>query len=210
MKRIQLKYIDNWSEEILIQECINKNEKAQKYLFESCQKKMFAICMRYLDNEDEAFDVMNQAFLKVFNKLKQYKGTSNLEAWIRRIVVNTTLDYIRKNKSYRSVFVKTQQFSHFEGSDQETDDISEWWSTALRIPQERLFIEINRLPKASRLVFNLFVIDDLKHKEIAKQLKISESTSRWHLSNAREILKEVIKNIINNEIENGQQQRKNY
>ena len=207
MKHILLKHIDAWSEEVLIQECLKNNEKAQRYLFEMYQDKMFAVCIRYLDNEDEAFDVLNAAFLKIFNKLNQLKGSSKVEAWIKRIVVNTALDYLRKNKSYRALFVKTQQFSHFKNPDYESDEISEWWEVALKIPQKRLFIEINRLPKASRLVFNLYVLDDLKHKEIAKQLTISESTSRWHLLHARGILKVKVKEIINTELGNEQHQQ---
>jgi RNA polymerase sigma-70 factor (ECF subfamily) len=210
VKLIQLKHIDKWSEETLIQECIKNNEKAQRHLFETHQARMFAVCMRYLDNEDEGFDVLNQSFLKIFNKVKHLEGSSKLEAWIRRIVVNTALDYIRKNKSYRKVFVKADDLSHFKNPNHETDDISEWWANALKIPQERLFLEINLLPKASRLVFNLYVIDDLKHKEIANQLGINESTSRWHLSNAREILKERVIDIINKEINNGPEQQQKY
>src|SRR5690554_7358331 len=91
MKQVQLKHINEWSEEVLIQECIKKNEKAQRFLFENHKDRMFAVCMRYLDNEDEAFDVLNHAFLKVFNKIKQLEENRRLEAWIRRIVVNTAL-----------------------------------------------------------------------------------------------------------------------
>lgn len=206
MKHIQIKNIDKWSEETLIKECIEKNEKAQKYLFDSYYNKMFGLCMRYFDNEDESHDVLNQAFLKIFSKLKQLKDTTSLNSWMRRTVVNTAIDHIRKNKSYHHLFVKTEKFSHYN----EEDEISEWWEVALKIPQEQLFIEVNRLPKASRLVFNLFVIDNLKHKEIANKLKISESTSRWHLSNAREILKERVITIINKELMHGQQQQKKY
>src|SRR5690554_350700 len=208
MKLIHLKHINKWSEETLIQECLNNNQEAQRSLFENHRAKMYAVCVRYVGNDDEAYDVLNEAFLKVFKKLKHIKNAAKLEAWIRRIVVNTALDHIRKNKSYRSIFVKTDKLLNVEGSNDETDDISEWWKSALQIPQERLFIEINRLPKASRLVFNLYVLDDLKHKEIAKKLRINESTSRWHLLNAREILKERVISIINNEIVNEQQPKR--
>ncbi len=207
VRLIQLKNIEKWSEETLIENCLNNNEKAQRFLFERHQAKMFAICMRYVNNEDEAFDVLNESFLKIFNKLKQFTGESKIESWMKAIVVNTSLDYIRKHKSYRTIFIKTESISNFENFDDDADDISEWWTSALRIPQERLFQEINKLPKASRLVFNLYVIDDLKHKDIGIQLSISESTSRWHLSNAREILKARVKEIITKEIINGQQQK---
>lgn len=208
VKLIQLRHINKWSEEVLIQECIRNNEKAQRFLFERHQAKMYAICVRYLDDEEEAYDVLNDSFLKVFSNLKNLDCATKLDAWIRRIVVNTALDYIRKNKSYRSIFVKTNESMRLESPSFETDDISEWWSDALKIPQERLFVEINRLPKASRLVFNLYVIDGLKHKDIAVKLTINESTSRWHLTNAREILKVKVRNIINNEIVNEQRQQK--
>lgn len=164
--------------------------------------------MRYVDNEDEAFDILNQSFLKVFNKLNQFDRKSKLESWMRRIVVNTALDHIRKNKSYRTVFIKSDTLFLFETQEDKLDDISDWWSSALNIPQARLFLEINRLPKASRLVFNLYAIDGLKHKEIAIQLSINESTSRWHLTNAREILKERIKEIIKIETINEQRETK--
>lgn len=208
MKLFRLKFTDKHSEETLIQECLNNNQEAQRYLFENHQAKMYAVCVRYVGNDDDAYDVLNEAFLKVFKKLKHIETATKLEAWIRRIVVNTALDHIRKNKSYRSLFVKTDKITNLEGSDQETDDISGWWTNALQIPQERLFIEINRLPKASRLVFNLYVLDGLKHKEIAKELRISESTSRWHLLNARAILKKSVIDIINNEIINEQQPKR--
>lgn len=208
MKLIQLKNIDKWSEDVLIEKCLKNNEKAQRFLFESHQAKMFAICMRYVDNEDEAFDILNQSFLKVFNKLNQFDRKSKLESWMRRIVVNTALDHIRKNKSYRTVFIKSDTLFLFETQEDKLDDISDWWSSALNIPQARLFLEINRLPKASRLVFNLYAIDGLKHKEIAIQLSINESTSRWHLTNAREILKERIKEIIKIETINEQRETK--
>ena len=208
MKLFRLKFTDKHSEETLIQECLNNNQEAQRSLFENHRAKMYAVCVRYVGNDDEAYDILNESFLKVFKNLRNLKSATNLEAWIRRIVVNTALDHIRKNKTYRSIFVKTDKLSNFENFDHETDDISEWWTNALQIPQERLFIEINRLPKASRLVFNLFVLDDLRHKEIAKKLKISESTSRWHLLNAREILKERVISIINNEIVNEQQPKR--
>src|SRR5690554_4288480 len=153
MKLIQLKHIDEWSKEVLVRECINNNEKAQRYLFESSQARMFAVCMRYLDNEYEAYDVLNHSFLKVFDKLDSLQEIRKLDSWIKKIVVNTALDYIRKNKSYRSKFVKIDRDSQLQDFTSETGDISEWWSSALRIPQERFFIEINKLPKASRLVF---------------------------------------------------------
>src|SRR5690554_6527486 len=208
MKLIQLKHIDKWSREYLVEECIRGSKEAQRYLFESQKAKVFAICMRYVKNEDEAYDVLNQSFLKVFDKLKQLGEASKMDAWMRRIVVNTALDYIRKDKSYRSKFVKTDKVAHLTDWEDNPDDINEWWASALKVPQERFFIEINKLPKASRLVFTLFVLDELKHKEIASKLGISVSTSRWHLSNAREILKERLITIINTEIINDQQQKK--
>jgi len=202
VKLIQLKNINKWSKEALIRECLDNNEKAQRHLFESHQGKLFAVCMRYLDTEYEAFDVLNESFLKIFKKLKNLEDVSNLEAWMRRIVVNTALDQLRKNKSYKSVIVNTESISRFENPEDTSDDISDWWESAIRIPQKQLFMEINKLPKASRLVFNLYAIDGIKHKEIAIQLSISESTSRWHLLNAREILKTRLKDIINNQLVN--------
>lgn len=208
MRLINLKNISNWSEEKLIEECVNQNEKAQKHLFELYCDQMFAVCLRYFDH-DEAYEVLNSAFMKVFKKLDKFKGEADLKWWIRRIVVNTALDFLRKNKTYKSHFVSAEEVSKFRlQQDDENDDISEFWNDALNIPKERLIIEINRLPKGTKVVFNLYALENYSHKQIAKELSITEATSRWHLASARKTLKVKVTEIVKNELENDRREKK--
>lgn len=191
--------LDTHNEYALIEACCRQEPQAQRQLYSLYYKKMFAICIRYLKEEETAFEVLNQAFLKVFEKIKQFKAETKLEFWIRRIVVNTVIDHIRKNKSYKKHFIQTDEFDFYGKSDEVNDDISEWWEKAASIPAEVLLKEVSQLPPATRVVFNLYAIDGFNHREIAEKIKISEGTSKWHLSNARKILKEKVIEIINKE-----------
>jgi RNA polymerase sigma factor (sigma-70 family) len=184
------------NEKVLIEECRKQDRSAQKALFETHFKKMMAICLRYLKNEQDALEVINVAFLKVFSKITQYKSECSLEAWIRRIVINSTIDFVRKNKSYRANFILTGEF-HLYGEPQEEDNSEDTWLEAvLDLSKEELFEMVASLPPATRIAFNLYVIDEWSHKQISKHLKISEGTSKWHLSNARTILKEQINRAV--------------
>lgn len=205
MRLLNIKNINTWSEEKLIDECMNKNELAQKHLFEIYSNQMYAVCLRFFSH-DEAYDVLNMSFIKVFNKIDQFNRKTQLKWWIRRIVVNTALDELRKNKRHKKLFVEVKEARVYGESND--DDISEFWEAALKIPKEQLMIEINKLPEASKLVFNLYAIEDYSHKEIAKSLKISESTSRWHLANSRKILKSRVIKLVNREINNVQRRKK--
>ena len=181
----------------LIEGCRKKDPLAQQKLFSVYNKKMMGVCIRYLKNEEEAFEVLNAAFFKIFDKINQFKPETKLEAWIRRIVINTTIDYIRKNKSYKKYFIKTNEFNEYGEPNDGNDDISEFWDKANAIPEDVLLQTINKLPTATRVVFNLYAIDGHTHQQIAKQLNISTGTSKWHLSNARKLLKEKLIEIIN-------------
>lgn len=189
--------LDNYNESALIEACSRQEPRAQRQLYSLYHKKMLAICIRYLKEEDEAFEVLNQAFLKVFEKIKQFKAETKLEYWLGRIVVNSVIDYIRKNKSYKKHFIQTHEFTFYGNPEEDPGDISGWWEKAAAIPAETLLQEVSQLPPATRIVFNLYAIDGLNHREISGKIKISEGTSKWHLSNARKILKEKVMEIIN-------------
>ncbi len=157
---------------------------------------MIAVCLRYLKNREDASEVLNTAFLKVFEKLKQYKSEGSLEGWIKRIVINSSLDFIRSNKSYRDKFVLTDEFPLY-GSPEEIDHEAIDFSDAdMFLSKEEIVELISELPPATRIVFNLYVIDDFSHKQVARHLNISTGTSQWHLSNARKLLKEKINQAI--------------
>jgi RNA polymerase sigma factor (sigma-70 family) len=182
-----LSFVD---EDILLEQCRNQDRRAQKIVYEMHFKKLMPVCLRYLRREDDALEVLNDAFLKIFSKINQFKSEGSLEAWMKRIVINSSIDFIRKNKSYRSNFIHTNEFHIYGEPGQEQE--SERHEPAHDISIEAIFEMVAELPPASRVVFNLFVIDGFGHKQIAEGLKISEGTSKWHLSNARKILREKI------------------
>lgn len=183
-------------ENTLLEQCRQQNPAAQKYLFEIYNKKMLTVCLRYIKNDDDAQDIINNAFLKVFLKIKQYKAEGKLETWIKRIVINTTIDYIKSDKSYRKNFINANEFKLYGEPNNEDDVSDKWWDAASSLSMEQLFKMILELPPATQLVFNLYALDEYSHKEISKQLKISEGTSKWHLFNARRLLKESINNLL--------------
>lgn len=183
-------------EKRLVLECLQQNTNAQKILYKKYFPKMIAVCLRYLKNREDAAEVLNTAFLKVFEKLKQFKSEGSLEGWIKRIVINSSLDFIRSNKAYRNNFILTDEFSLYGSPEKIDDDTVNFPDADLYLSQGEIFELVSELPPATRIVFNLYVLDDFSHKQIAEQLNIRVGTSQWHLSNARKLLKEKINEAI--------------
>ena len=163
----------------LVKKCIKGDARAQRALFEKFAPKMLGVCMRYAKNSEQAEDVLQDGFVKVFTKLSNYSGNGSLEGWIRRIIVNTALDEIRRNVKFQAnvnvddVDYKLELDSHIvEG-----------------LAAEDLMKIVNDLPDGYRIVFNMFAIEGYSHKEIAMQLNISENTSKSQYSRARAYLK---------------------
>ena len=169
----------------LVQGCLEGHRLAQKYLYQRYFGRMLGIAMRYTSNREEATEILNLAFLKVFDHLDQFRGTGALGGWIARIVFHTAIDHVRAQTSYR----KTIDFNAEGELPVENDAIEQ-------LAAEDLFKVIQKLPNASRTVFCLYVIDGFKHHEIAEQLGISEGTSKWHLSEARKELKKLLRNYL--------------
>lgn len=170
----------------LIQACIRKEAWAMQKLYEENYGSMYAICLRYTNSKDEAIDILHDAFLKIFNKIHTYESGTMLQAWMKRITVNTCIDYFRKeSKRYHSDLddartVKNNSMSPIDG-----------------LGLEEILKAVQKLPTAYRSVFNMHVIDGYSHKEISEILHINESTSRSNLVKARQKLKELL--ITNNE-----------
>lgn len=184
------------NEKELVEQCQKQNRNAQKILYDKYHGKMRAICMRYLKSEEDALEVLNSAFLKVFSKIKEYKAKGSLEGWIKRIVINSSIDFIRSNKEYKNKFILTNEFSLYASPEEEDLSSFSFSNIDSHLSKDQLFELITELPPATRIVFNLYVIDDFSHKQISEQLKISEGTSKWHLSNARKILREKINQAV--------------
>ena len=158
----------------LIDGCRRNNRAAQKALYDRMAGKMMAVCCRYVKDRMEAEDILVTSFTKVFERIDQFKGDGSFEGWVRRIVVNESLSYLRKNKT---MYLETDlENADREGSQQALDTDLE---------AEDLLRMIAELPPGYKMVFNLYAIDGFSHQEIAEQIGITESTSKSQLSRAR-------------------------
>lgn len=173
----------------LIALCIKHDRKAEYELYKLSYGYLMSICLRYSRDRDTAAEALNVGFLKILNNLPAYRPEVPYKAWIRRIMVNTLIDEYRKNRRQRETITYVDEY--FDNS-----DFSEVNEALSRISCKQIFEQVNRLPEATRRVFNLFVIDGYSHKEIGQMLEVSEGTSKWHLNAARQKLKEYIENTI--------------
>src|SRR5687767_9724420 len=168
-------------EEDLIKGCLQRDRTAQKRLYETYSSKMYALCYRYVRNPMEAEDILVTAFMKVFDKIDQFKSEGSFEGWIRRIVVNEALTQLRRN---RSMYLETE----LEQADREPD----YDKLSDHLEAEDLLNMIQEMPAGYRIVFNMYAIDGYSHKEIADHLGISENTSKSQLSRARVYLQKML------------------
>lgn len=173
--------------EEIVSMLIKGDRMAQKELFERYSPKMLSVCRTYTGDLQNAEDCMIRAFMKVYNNISSYSFIGSLEAWIRKIMVNECLDFMRANKKF--VYL-----DEIEYSEQYTDDLS----VPFEIDAQEL---LDCLPENYRLVFNLFVLEDYSHKEISELLNIDEMTSRTQLLRAKKRLRQIIaeRKIINDE-----------
>ena len=165
--------------EQLIEQCKKNDVKAQSQIYKLFASKLFSVCLKYSRNYAEAEDNLQDAFVTIFEKIAQYKNLGSFEGWIKRITINTALQHYRSVGVYDIV-----NENQIEDESIEVDEDSIKIDFLLGIIQE--------LPDRYRLVFNLYVLDDFSHKEIADMLKISIGTSKSNLARARMILKEKI------------------
>lgn len=169
------------TDEQLVKLCLENNRNAQQELFEKYSRKMMSLCIRYAGNEDDAKDILQEGFIKVFTHLKDYSGNGNLSGWIKTIMVNTALNFIKK-----SVFV-TEIVEMEEGH-----AVSESVQPESRLGEQELMKLIRSLPDGFRTIFNLFAIEGYSHKEIAHMTGISENTSKTQYLRARARLQKMI------------------
>lgn len=169
------------NEKGLIQACVRRERWAQKVLYEEYYSRMMGVCLRYATHDEEALDILHEGFIKVFRHIGKYKPGTSLSAWIRRIMVNTAIDYFRKNSRRRT----EDMDEAYDISTNDPDAIS-------RCTEQEILQAIQELTPSYRAVFNLYVIEGYPHKEIAELLDITESTSRSNLVKARLKLKEIL------------------
>ncbi len=174
--------LPNESPEELLQKSVRGDRKSQEKLYRQFYGFAMVVCMRYTQSRDEALEIVNDSFLKVFTKGDLYDSKYPFKAWFRRIIVNTALDF------YRS-----QQKHYFHENIEEAYEVSSNDNSPLsQLNHEEIIMLIQRLPSGYKMVFNLFVIDGFSHEEISNQLGISVGTSKSNLSRAREALRKMI------------------
>jgi RNA polymerase sigma-70 factor (ECF subfamily) len=172
-------YID-WKP--LIDDCILQNRSAQEKLYHHFYPKMMSMVLRYVNYDQKAIaeEILNNGMLKVFQNLGTYKFAGSFEGWVRRIVFHSLSDYIRSTTTYREKTVFIEHDELISGG------------AASNLGYQELLKLIQQLPQNTRTVFNMYAIDGYTHREIGESLGMSEGTSKWHLFEARKILKKKI------------------
>lgn len=177
--------------EQLIHDCIRRDPRAQEELYRKLHPLMLSICSRYERNRQDALATMNEGFLKVLTNLGQRRADVPLEAWVRRIMINTSIDGLRRAQKRRSMERTDMSLDHAGRA-----DTNEY----LRQMEAEAFADLLRqVPEMSRKVFNLFAIDGFNHAEIAEMLDISEGTSKWHVHAARQQLRNALARMARNQ-----------
>lgn len=169
--------------EQLIQGCIRNERGAQEKLYHLFYPKMMALVRRYIDHEMQAEEILNNGYLRAFQKIKQYNFQGSFEGWLRKIVFHAVADYVKQNTKYSNqiVLVEKDELIHKDHAD--------------KLYYDQLIQLVQALPDATRTVFNMYVMEGFTHKEIGNILGISEGTSKWHLSEGRRLLKEKIEKL---------------
>jgi len=163
----------------IIKGCLNGDRRDQELLYRRHAAKLYAVCLQYSGNDEEARDILQEGFIKIFENLVHYKHEGSFEGWMRRIVVNTALEkYRNRHNLYRVDDIDT-----IPEQDAEPDNMD---YSGLGVSD--LLDIIRELPPKYRMVFNLYAIEGYSHKEISKMVNISEGTSKSNLSRARVIL----------------------
>lgn len=189
--QMQSLYSKQSSDSQLMDGCRRQHRLAQRYLYQRYYSKMLGVCMRYTSHRDEAEDVLNRAFLKIFQNINDYQEQGSLHGWMATITLRTAIDFVRSKIKYREVM-------DFENE----KDISLNAQAIDDLYAEDLFKLIQKLPPNTRTVFSLNAVEGYTHKEIAEMLEININTSKWHLAEAKKQLREWIIAAEKSEIKN--------
>ena len=162
----------------LVKECLKANPVAQRLLYDRFAATMLAVCYRYTKSVADAEDVLQEGFVKAFKNLHQYKAEGELGGWIRRIMVTTAINYLKKNSRYNADLVFGEDHLHAVSTQQ----------PSVNLEAKELADLIRQLPSGYQTVFNLYAVEGYNHVEIGKMLGVQESTSRSQYARARALL----------------------
>lgn len=170
------------TDEQLVAGCLTGDRVAQKELYKTYSRKMMSICMRYANGREQAQDILQDGFVKVFQKMDHFRGDGPLGGWIARTMVNTALDHLRRNKPYDHSLDLTEA-EHLHAEDEHV---------LSGMTTDELMLLIQALPPGYRTVFNLFAIEGYPHKDIGEMLGVSENTSKSQFMKARAYLRKLL------------------
>jgi RNA polymerase sigma-70 factor (ECF subfamily) len=170
-------------DEAIIEGCIAGKRSAQSALYRQFSSVMMAVCIRYAQNQDEAEDILQEAFLKIFQNINTYRNEGSFEGWMKRIIINHALNYYRRNRKMPFL----EDIAHINERDIQDQDESA--ISHIPVSAEQLVVLIQKLPPGYRMVFNMYVFEEYSHREISQALNISENTSKTQLLKARKMLR---------------------
>jgi len=178
----------NLSEDDIINGCLNKDRKMQEILYHRFSSKMFTVCLRYCKDTEDAQDLLQDGFVKIFKNLDKYRGEGSFEGWIRRIFVNTSIEHFRRS---------VKNFPVTEMKEISIEDAS--WNALDNLAEKEIIKMIQELSPGYRQVFNMYVIEGYSHRDISEILGVSEGTSKSQLARAKAILKKMVEEKLENE-----------
>ena len=170
---------------MLIEGCSRGDRHSQSQLYALLMQKMFVVCLRYSKTREEAEEILQEGFIKVFEFIHQYKFAGSFEGWVRKIMVNCALQKYRSKKLHAVVDIDPATIENIGNE-----------NIISQIGTKELLKMVQQLPPSYRMVFNLYVFEGMKHREIAAHLNISEGTSKSNLSDARAILQKAVHNSL--------------
>ena len=175
----------NITESDLIKGCVGGDRRMQEELYRRFSPRMYAVCLRYAGNAEEAEDILQEGFIKVFKKLDSFRSEGSFEGWVRRVFVNTAIEHFRRKRYLMPVTEKEE--NSIEGK---------YLSVLDNLAEKDILALVQELSPGYRTVFNMYVVEGYTHKEIADMLGISEGTSKSQLSRAKVILQDMVKQFI--------------
>ena len=175
----------NITESDLINGCIEGNRRMQESLYQRFAPKMYGVCLRYAGTAEDAEDILQEGFIKIFKKMGSFRGEGSFEGWLRRIFVNTAIEHFRRKRYLQPVSEKEE--NTIEGK---------YLSVLDDMAAKDVLALVQQLSPGYRTVFNMYVVEGYTHKEIADMLSISEGTSKSQLSRAKVILQDMVKQFI--------------
>jgi RNA polymerase sigma-70 factor, ECF subfamily len=181
----------------LIDGCLKGDRRSQQAVYKMFYGKMKSVCMRYTRDSDQAMDVLQEGFVKVFNNLDRYTGVGSFEGWIRRIMVNLSIDRFRKLKHDFVLLGENDNLENWEIHSNEQEEETDGADAIYDITPEQIIDAMQQLSPAYRTVFNLYVFENYSHQDIAEALEISVGTSKSNYAKARKNIRKLLSKSLN-------------